>query len=264
MAFQTPSILKKRVVGASLSRFHQVSMATDAQFGIVLLGCKELFVGRAMGSVAAVTIALNDRLVGIGLQKRHFGVKMTGIANRIRPVFQHPVKIRPVGVMAGTAGPLGKRLVAGVGCLSRSGFLMTREAQFFLRGKEQFAVISGVPFMARQTSTIIRYRFVRGFQRLVFIGMATITQGVARPGKQPRAFRGVGTVTGITLAFLKWRMLHAATGPELRFLVAFQTEAAAPPGDTEGLLRSGGVVAFLAFSPGYRFVGTGFQKFGLE
>lgn len=183
MAFQTLSIFKKRVVGASLSRFHQVSMATDAQFGVVLLGCKELFVGRAMGPVAAFTIALNDRLVGIGLQKRYFGVKMTGIANRVGPVFQHPVKIRPVGVMAGTAGSLGKRLVAGVGCLSRSGFLMTGEAQFFLRGQEQFAVIGGMPFMAGQTSAIIRYRFVRAFQRHVFIRMAAKTQGVARLGK---------------------------------------------------------------------------------
>src|SRR5210317_1550999 len=103
MAFQTSSILKKRVVGASLSRFHQVGMATDAQFGVVLFGCKQLFVGRAMGSVAAVAIAFDDRFVSIGLEKFYFGVKMTGITNRIRPVFQHSVKIRSVGVMAGTA-----------------------------------------------------------------------------------------------------------------------------------------------------------------
>lgn len=74
----------------------------------------------------------------------------------------------------------------------------------------------------------------------------------------------MGTVTGITLAFLKRRMLHTATRLELRCLVAFQAEAAAALGDTKGLLRSGGAVAFLAFSPGYRFVGTGFQKFGLQ
>jgi hypothetical protein len=67
MAFQTLAIFKKLVAGASLYRFHQVSMATDAQFGVVLLDCKELFVGRAMGSVAAITIAFNDRFVGIGL-----------------------------------------------------------------------------------------------------------------------------------------------------------------------------------------------------
>jgi len=217
-----------------------------------------------MGSVAAVTIALNDRLVGVGLQKRYFGVKMTGIANRIRPVFQHAIKIRPVGVMAGTAGSLGKRPVAGVGCLSRSGFLMTREAQFFFRGQKQFAVIGGMPFMAGQTSAIIRYRFVRAFQRHVFIRMATKTQGVARPGKQGRTLGCMGIVTVTALAVGKGRMLHTAAGLELGCLVAFQAEAAAPLGDPERLLRSGGVVAFLAFSPGYRFVGTGFQEFGLE
>jgi hypothetical protein len=67
MAFQTLAIFKKLVTGASLYRFHQVSMTTDAQFGVVSLGYKEVFVGRTMGSVAALTIALNDRLVGIGL-----------------------------------------------------------------------------------------------------------------------------------------------------------------------------------------------------
>ena len=74
----------------------------------------------------------------------------------------------------------------------------------------------------------------------------------------------MGAVTGITLAFLKGRMLHISTGLEFGCLVAFQAEAAAPPGDTKGLLRSGGVVAFLAFSLGYRLVGTGFQEFGLN
>ena len=71
-------------------------------------------------------------------------------------------------------------------------------------------------------------------------------------------------MTGITLAFLKRRMLHTATGLQLGCLVALQAEAAAPLGDPKRLLRSGGAVAFLTFSPGYRFVGTGFQEFGLE
>ncbi len=189
---------------------------------------------------------------------------MTGITNRVGPVFQHTVKIRPVGVMAGAACSLGKRLVAGVGCLSRSGFLMTREAQFFLRGQEQFPVIGGVPFMAGQTSAIIRYRFVRAFQRHVFIRMANKTQGVTGPGKQGRALRGVGIVTGITLAFLKRRMLNMATGFQLGCLVAFKAEGAALLGDIKGFLRSGGAVAFLTFSLGDRFVGAGFQEFGLE
>jgi len=216
-----------------------------------------------VGSVAAVTIALNDRFVGICLEKLYLGVKMTGITNRVRPVFQHGVKIRPVGVMAGTAGSLGKRLVADVACLIHFGFRMTCEAQFFFRGQKQIAIIGGVPFMARQTSAVICYCFVRALQGHVFIRMANKTQGVARPGKQPRTLGGMGIVTGITLAFLKGRMLHGAAGLELRCLVAFQAEAAARLSDTKGLLRSGGVVAFIAFSPGYRFMGAGFQEFGL-
>jgi hypothetical protein len=67
MAFQAPAIFKKRMVGAFFDRFHQVAMATDAQLGVVSLGCQEIFVGGAMGSVAALTIALNDRFVGIRL-----------------------------------------------------------------------------------------------------------------------------------------------------------------------------------------------------
>ena len=118
--------------------------------------------------------------------------------------------------------------------------------------------------MARQTSAIIRYRFVRAFQRHVFIRMATKTQSIARPGKQGRTLGSMGIVTGIALAILKGRMLHIATGLERRCLVAFQAEAAAPPADTKGFLRSGGVVAFLTFGPGDRFVGTGFQEFGLN
>jgi len=165
--------------------------------------------------------------------------------------------------MAGAAASLGKRLVADVGRLSRPGFFVTRKAQFFLRGNKQFAVIGGVPFMAGQTSAIIRYRLVRALQRHVFIRMATETQGVARFGKQGLTFRSMGIVTGIALAILKGRMLHTATGLELRCRVAFQAEAAARAGDTKGFFRFGGVVAFLAFSPGYRFVGTGFQEFGL-
>ena len=66
MAFQTFTVFKIRVVGAALSRFHQVSMATDAQLRIVSICQKEIFVGRSMGSVAVIAIALNDRFVGIG------------------------------------------------------------------------------------------------------------------------------------------------------------------------------------------------------
>ncbi len=67
MAFQTLSIFKKHVVRASRYRFHKVSMATDAQLRIVPLGQKKIFIGCAMGPVAAITIAFNDRFVGIGL-----------------------------------------------------------------------------------------------------------------------------------------------------------------------------------------------------
>jgi len=166
--------------------------------------------------------------------------------------------------MAGAAGSLGKRLMADVGCLSRFGFLMTGEAQFFLARDKQFIVIGGVSFVACQTSATICYRFVRAFLRHVFIRMANKTQGVARFGKQPRTLGGMGIVTGTTLAFLKRRVFNMTTGFQVGCLVAFKAEGAALLGDIKGLLRSGGLVAFCAIRFGHRFVGTCFQELGLQ
>jgi hypothetical protein len=165
--------------------------------------------------------------------------------------------------MAGAAGSLGKRLVADVACLSRFCFRMTGEAQFFLRGQKQFAVIGGMSFMACKTSATIRYRFMWGFQRHVFIRMAIKTQGVARPGKQRRALGSMGVMTGITLALLKGRMLNMTTGLQLGFFMTLPAEVAALLGDSQRRLRSGGVVALYTIRFGHRFVGAGFQELGL-
>lgn len=212
MAFQAPAVFKKRVIGADFNRLHQVAMTADTQLGVIPLGRKETLVGRTMGPVAALAIALDDRFVGIGLEKLYFGVKMAGITHRVGPVFQHAVKIGPVGVMAGTAGALGKRLVTSVACLSRLGLFMACEAQFFLRGQKQFAIAGGVSFMAGETSAFVRYRLVRAFKRQISIRVAGKAQAVARSGKQGRTLGGMGIVTAIALAVGKRRMFHLATG----------------------------------------------------
>ena len=165
MAFEASAVFEKRVIGAALNRFHQVAMAAHTQLGIIFLSRQQVFVGRTMGSVAALAIALDDRFMGIGLEKLYFCVKMAGITNRVGPVFQHAVKIRPVGVMAGTAGPFGKRLVTNGGCRRRFGLFMAGEAQCFLRGQQQFAIAGGVSFMASKTSAVLRHRFMRTFKR---------------------------------------------------------------------------------------------------
>ena len=67
MAFEALAIFKKLVVGAAFSRLHQVSMATDTQPGIILFDRQQIFVGRAMGSVAGIALAVDYRSVGIGL-----------------------------------------------------------------------------------------------------------------------------------------------------------------------------------------------------
>lgn len=122
-----------------------------------------------MRVVAGITLAVNDRLMGIGLGKFDFSFGMAAKAYGVHFVPFHTGETRPVGIVADTALTIGKRLVRFERFSSLYGLLVARETNILLFCKEEFGELGRVPHMTCKTAPVTGNRFVRDAHGNVFI-----------------------------------------------------------------------------------------------
>ena len=129
--------------------------------------------------MAVIAVAFEHRPVGVGFKKLHLGIKMAAVAHRVRLAFLHPVKIRPMGIVAGIAFTLDKRLVLHKVFGRLLGFLVACQAQGLSLGAQQIFVGAGMLDMTGKAALIIGYGLMGNLQLLFFCCMTLKTQIVA-------------------------------------------------------------------------------------
>ncbi len=160
--------------------------------------------------MAGVAAAVQNGLMGIGLQKLSFGVRMTGVAYPIQSLLDNPLHIRAMRIMARIAFLFGKRSMGNLGfpgffCLS-----MTAEAQLAGLCIQKILVLRRMGPMAGKTSLFTRHGGMLEGDVLSLLFMAVKTELVQLFRLKLWALGGMGVVACQTLPFLKGAVFHAA------------------------------------------------------
>jgi hypothetical protein len=87
MTFEALAVFEKLVVRAFYGLLHKFTVAFGAQLRVISRGEEQVFYICSMGRVATITLAVDERLMGICPGKLPFSINMTFVTGHVHPVF---------------------------------------------------------------------------------------------------------------------------------------------------------------------------------